>query len=154
MDIKPKQLVRVLLPRAKGKFTRKGLMVNGLRYRHEDYTEAFLKGGEATVAYNPEDVTEVWVIEKGRYIPFELIESRFEGKALDTVQTIKKTKQESINAATPANLQAQIDLAEHIQVIAAQGKHSDVGLKNIRSTRKREQTRTHRDYVKEGHING
>lgn len=154
MDIKPKQLVRVLLPRAKGKFTRKGLMVNGLRYRHEDYTEAFLKGGEATVAYNPEDVTEVWVIEKGRYIPFALIESRFEGKALDTVQTIKKTKQESINAATPANLQAQIDLAEHIQVIAAQGKHSDVGVKSIRSTRKKEQTRTHRDYVKEGHING
>ena len=66
----------------------------------------------------------------------------------------KKTKQESIHAATPDNLQAQINLAEHIQVIAAQGKHSDVGLKNIRSTRKKEQNRTHRDYVKEGHING
>lgn len=62
IDVKPKQLIRVLLPRAKGRFTRKGLMVNGLRYRHEDYTEAFLKGGEATIAYNPEDVTEVWVL--------------------------------------------------------------------------------------------
>ena len=47
-----KKLIQVLLPRATGKFTRKGLVVNGLRYRHDDYTEAFLRGGEAVVAYN------------------------------------------------------------------------------------------------------
>ena len=82
MDVDAKKLIQVLLPRAKGKFTRKGLIVNGLRYRHDAYTEAFLRGGEAVVAYNPEDVTEVWLIEKGSFIRFTLIESRFAGKSL------------------------------------------------------------------------
>ena len=149
MDVDAKKLIQVLLPRAKGKFTRKGLIVNGLRYRHDAYTEAFLRGGEAVVAYNPEDVTEVWLIEKGSFIRFTLIESRFAGKSLEAAQTMQKAKKNTVNAANADNLQAQINLAEHIQVIAAQGKHSDVGLKNIRSTRKREQTRTHTDYVKE-----
>lgn len=149
MDVDAKKLIQVLLPRAKGKFTRKGLIVNGLRYRHDAYTEAFLRGGEAVVAYNPEDVTEVWLIEKGSFIRFTLIESRFAGKSLEAAQTMQKTRKNTVAAATADSLQAQIDLAEHIQVIAAQGKHSDVGLKNIRSTRKREQTRTHTDYVKE-----
>ena len=154
MDVDAKKLIQVLLPRAKGKFTRKGLIVNGLRYRHDAYTEAFLRGGEAVVAYNPEDVTEVWLIEKGSFIPFALIESRFVGKSLEAAQTMQKTRKNTVAAATTDSLQAQINLAEHIQVIAAQGQHSDVGLKNIRSTRKREQTRTHLDYVKEGQING
>lgn len=154
MDVDAKKLIQVLLPRATGKFTRKGLVVNGLRYRHDAYTEAFLRGGEATVAYNPEDVTEVWLVEKGSFIPFALIESRFAGKTLEAVQTMQKTRKNTVSAATTDSLQAQINLAEHIQVIATQGKHSDVGLKNIRSTRKREQTRTHLDYMKEGQING
>ena len=36
MDVDAKKLIQVLLPRATGRFTRKGLVVNGLRYRHED----------------------------------------------------------------------------------------------------------------------
>ena len=44
------------------------------------------------MAYNPEDVTEVWLIEKGRFIPFALIESRFTGKTLEAAQTMQKAK--------------------------------------------------------------
>ena len=150
IEIDPRKLIFALLPRATGKFTRKGLQVNGLRYRHDDYTEEFLTGGEVTVAYNPEDVTEVWLIDNGQYVPFVLIESRFNGKSLAAVQTIQKARKQTVHAATADNLQAQIDLAEHIQVIASQGKQTDVGIKNIRSTRKREQARTHIDFVKEG----
>jgi len=48
------------------------------------------------------------------------------------------------------NLQAQIDLARHIETIADNAKSSnDVGLKNIRNTRKREQNKRHQDYMKE-----
>ena len=47
------------------------------------------------------------------------------------------------------NLQAQIDLAEHIQIISANRKPTDVALKNIRDTRKLERTRKHIDYTKE-----
>ena len=154
ISVTPQKLVQTLLPRTTGTFTRKGLRVHGLRYKHDDYTEAFLSGGEVTVAYNPEDVTEVWLLDNGQYVPFTLIESRFNGKTLAAVQTMQKAKKQTVNAAAAENLQAQIDLAEHIQVIASKGKQTDVGIKNIRSTRKREQVRTHIDFVKEGNICG
>ena len=154
ISVTPQKLVQTLLPRATGTFTRKGLRVNGLRYKHDDYTEAFLSGGEVTVAYNPEDVTEVWLLDDGQYVPFTLIESRFSGKSMAAVQTMQKAKKQTVNAAAAENLQAQIDLAEHIQVIASKGKQTDVGIKNIRKNRKREQARTHIDFVKEGNICG
>ena len=154
ISVTPQRLIQTLLPRTTGTFTRKGLRVNGLRYKHDDYTESYLSGGEVTVAYNPEDVTEVWLLDDGQYVPFTLIESRFNGKTLAAVQTMQKAKKQTVHAAAAENLQAQIDLAEHIQVIAAKGKQTDVGIKNIRSTRKREQARTHIDFVKEGNICG
>ena len=150
ISVTPQKLIQTLLPRTTGKFTRKGLQVHGLRYKHDDYTEAFLSGGEVTVAYNPEDVTEVWLLDNGQYVPFVLIESRFNGKSLAAVQTMQKARKQTVNAAAADNLQAQINLAEHIQVIASQGRQTDVGIKNIRNTRKREQARTHMDFVKEG----
>ena len=154
ISVTPQRLIQTLLPRTTGTFTRKGLRVNGLRYKHDDYTESYLSGGEVTVAYNPEDVTEVWLLDNGQYIPFALIESRFNGKSLAAVQTIQKAKKQTVHAAAAENLPAQIDLAEHIQVIASKGKQTDVGIKNIRETRKREQARTHIDFVKEGNICG
>ena len=150
LSVTPQKLIQTLLPRTTGKFTRKGLRVHGLRYKHDDYTEAFLSGGEVTVAYNPEDVTEIWLLDNGQYVPFTLIESRFNGKSLAAVQTMQTARKQTINAAAAENLQAQINLAEHIQVIASQGRQTDVGIKNIRNTRKREQARTHMDFVKEG----
>ena len=149
ISVAPQKLIQTLLPRTTGKFTRKGLQVHGLRYKHDDYTEAFLSGGEVTVAYNPEDVTEIWLLDNGQYVPFVLIESRFNGKSLAAVQMMQKAKKQTVSAAAAENLQAQIDLAEHIQVIASRGKQTDVGIKNIRNTRKREQARTHIDFVKE-----
>ena len=150
ISVTPQKLIQTLLPRTTGTFTRKGLRVHGLRYKHDDYTEAFLSGGEVTVAYNPEDVTEVWLLDNGQHVPFVLIESRFNGKSLAAVQTMQKARKQTVNAAAADNLQAQINLAEHIQVIASQGRQTDVGIKNIRNTRKREQARTHMDFVKEG----
>ena len=154
ITVAPQKLIQTLLPRTTGTFTRKGLRVHGLRYKHDDYTEAFLSGGEVTVAYNPEDVTEIWLLDNGQYVPFTLIESRFNGKSLAAVQTMQTARKQTINAAAAENLQAQINLAEHIQVIASQGSQTDVGIKNIRNTRKREQARTHIDFVKEGAICG
>ena len=150
ISVTPQRLIQTLLPRTTGTFTRKGLRVNGLRYKHDDYTESYLSGGEVTVAYNPEDVTAIWLLDNGQYVPFALIESRYNGKSLAAVQTMQKARKQTVNAAAADNLQAQINLAEHIQVITSQRKQTDVGIKNIRSTRKREQARTHIDFVKEG----
>lgn len=102
-----------------------------------------------TVAYNPDDVSECWVIEKGAYTSFTLIERRFAHKSLESAKALQQARKHTVNTAAADNLQAQLDLAEHIQVIASQRKHTDVDLKNIRSTRKKERTKAHIDYTKE-----
>ena len=113
-------------------------------------TEQYLSGGTVTVAYNPEDVTSVWIIENGVYMEFVLIESRFQGKDLVGVQEIQTGQRIISKNEMRNNLQAQIDLAQHIETIASSiSGHRDVHMKNIRNTRKKEQSRCHQDYMKE-----
>lgn len=145
------ELVLTLLPRTQGKFGRQGLKVNGMRYKHENYTERFLSGGTATVAYNPDDVSCIWLIENGSYIRFELIENRFKSMNLSEVEILKNNQKELVKAATEPNLQAQIELASHIEaIVSSVSSHGDVDIKEIRKSRQRERNRSHVDYVKDG----
>lgn len=96
-----------------------------MRYHCGGYTERYLSGGTVTVAYNPEDVSSVWVLEDGVYTEFMIIESRFVGKDLTTVQDLQAAKKTIVKGAARDNLQAQINLAGHIEAIA----HSVEGLK-------------------------
>ena len=151
ISVGSRELTLTLLPRTIGKFGRTGLKVNKLRYHCEGYTEQYLSGGNVTVAYNPEDVTSVWVIENGAYVEFMLIESRFQGKELTEVQELKTGQRIISKNEMRNNLQAQIDLAQHIEIIAGNvNSHADVHMKNIRHTRRKEQSRCHQDYMKEG----
>ena len=108
------------------------------------------------MAYNPEDVSCVWILENGNYIKFTLIESRYANKDLSTVQQMQSRQKALVHSVAEESLQAQIDLAAHIQAVAAtSSRHNDVELKsikNIRQTRKQEQARTHRDYTKENSL--
>lgn len=144
-------LILTLLPRTTGKFSRKGLAVNKLRYKHDGFTESYLNGGTVTVAYNPEDVTEVWLLEEGVYTPFTLIESRFCGMEMREVESIKESQKAAVRAATADNMQAKIDLVEHIGVVADSATNQgNTSIKGIRDNRKREQRKAHIDYVKGG----
>lgn len=150
ISVTAENLILTLLPRTNATFSRKGLKANGLRYKCEGFTERFLSGGTAVVAYNPEDCGTVWLCEKGTFTPFELIESRFAGKSIAAVQQMKDMQREITKAASIDVLQAQIDLADHIQTIARSKTHfEDTKIKDIRKTRKREQQRTHRNYIDE-----
>lgn len=151
IQIDIEQVVLTLLPRTTGKFCRNGLKVNKLRYKNENFTEKYLSGGEVTVAYNPDDVSCIWLIENGVYIRFELIESRFKDMGLSEVQTMQTTQKELVKAATKPNLQAQIELANHIEaIVSSAGGHGDVDIKGIRKCRQRERDKSHVDYVKDG----
>jgi len=143
IDVDAATLMLTLLPRTTGRFSRNGLHVNKLRYKHEAYTESYLKGGVAIVAFDPDDVSKVWLLENGRYIPFELIESRFNGKELETVSAMKANQREIIKLAVESNLQAQINLAEHIEAIAGVcASHEKVNMKTVRNTRSRERIKS------------
>ncbi len=145
------ELLLTLLPRTVGKFSRHGLKVNQLRYHCDGFAEQYLQGNTVTVAYNPEDVSYVWLLEKGCYTKFTLVESRFQGKDLILVQEIRTTQKTIIKDSQKDTIQAQIDLAKHIETIAGNSKSFlDVNLKDIFTTRKKEQDKCHRDYMKEG----
>lgn len=147
-------LIHTLLPRTEGKFTRKGLIVNKLRYKNDNFTEQYLSGGTVTVAYNPEDVSQIWLIENGLYIPFELIESVYLNKSLSDVQTLQDKQKSLISENRAATLQAKIDLANQLEVISNNALRSNGDIKGIRKTRQKERIKTHVDYIKDGVING
>ena len=151
IPVSREQLILTLLPRTTGRFSRSGLKVNQMRYRHDDYTESYLQGGEAVVAYNPDDVSYVWLIDHRTYVRFDLIEGRYAGKDLNGVQQAQENRKRLVRAAQEESLQARIDLADHIETIAGTAKKTgDTKLKNIRGNRSREQLRKHRDYMKGG----
>ena len=148
--ISPQNLLLCLLPRTKGVFKRNGLNVNNLRYKHKTYTEMYLVGGEVAVAYNPEDVSYIWLIEEnGTYVKFELINSQFYGKDLSFVEKYMESSKKLIAENTDDNLRAKVTLSKDIDFVISESVRSNVSTKNIRKNRQKEQELTHRDFVKE-----
>ena len=150
IPVTEEQLILTLLPRTSGKFTKFGLKANRLRYKNENFVERFLQGGTVTVVYNPEDVSFIWLVENGSYIRFTLIESRFERNTLAEVQEIQEGHRQLVKDAAEDNLQAKIELADHIEAIAASHNGGRTKVRNIRDNRRKEQDRTHKDYLKGG----
>lgn len=149
------KLILTLLPRTKGKFNRFGLHVNKMRYHNPAFTEQYLSGGVAVIAYNPEDVNNVWFIIKDDYIRFDLIETRFSGKMLVQVNEEKEQQKKIVSTAIEEKVQAELDLAGHIQVIAAHISGSpEKKTKDIRDNRKKEVIRNHRNIAGEVIKNG
>lgn len=151
IDVKEEKLVLTLLPRTKGKFNRFGLNVNKLRYHNPAFTEEYLCGADAVVAYNPDDVSNIWLItESSKYIGFDLIESRFNGKILAQVQEVQEEQKKLVSMVMEEKIQAEIDLAGHIQAIAAHSTGPFTkDTKDIRNNRKNEVRKSHRDIAGE-----
>lgn len=115
------KIILYLLPRTIGTFTRRGLVVNGMRYKRDDCTERFLQGGDVKVAYDPDDVSVVWTVEKGDFMPFVLVESRYKSRRLDEVEQIKKQSKSTLRSEQNNARQAKIDLMNEIELIARGG---------------------------------
>ena len=141
-----RELVLTLLPRTTGKITRFGLKVNRLRYYAEAYTEQFLKGGEAEVAFNPDNCSRVWLKEKdGSFVEFSLIENRFEGMTFSDVQETRKKQKQLEEDALKEHYSAKINLLSYIETVSEKGKGKTVEIKSIRSVRQAEKRKLHKD---------
>ena len=137
-------LKRTLLPRTEGNFTRRGLVVHKQRYRHCEgkFTERYLNGGKAIVAYDPDDISCVYLVESGLYTRFELILKVYDNLSLEEVMELQAQQQAAKKSAQPQKDQALIDLVASIETIAnARGHVGDVNLKGIRQTHKTEKQR-------------
>ena len=149
ISVNQEQLILTLLPRTTGVFGRFGLKANKLRYHNPDFKEKYLQGGDAVVAYNPADVSFVWLLEKAEFIKFELIDSRFQGKTLDEVQDFNQKAKSLISDASKNRIQEEIKLAKHIEVIAQNAvKIEGTNLKNIRNNRLKEQNKQRIDHMR------
>ena len=147
ISLNKEQLMLTLLPRTTGKFTRSGLIVNNVRYKNKDFVEKYLSGGSVTVAYNPEDSGNVWLIDKGNYIKFELIESRFRNKNFEQIEEMQIQRKSIVNSATDENLQARINLANYIETIVNNAGRSNSDLNDIPKNKEREKRKSHIDYM-------
>lgn len=147
-----RQLILTLLPRVNAKFTRKGLIVFGLRYSCEErnFTEEYLNGGDAVAAYNPESADAVYLLQNGEFIEFRLIESRFSGKNFEEIREMQGKQRAIVGDAVHNNLQGRIDLASHVErIVGGRERSEDVNLKEIRQTKKKAKEDRHRNFVKE-----
>ena len=156
LKISTEDVMMILLPRAKAKFTRFGLAVNGLHYRNDDYKKEMLNGGTGIVAYSPEDSGRVYLIEDGRYTAFTLIERRFSNKSLDEVQDIKEQQKSLVMECREDEIKSKIDLAVKIENLLGIAKKQmgssatdNPSIKSIRQNRKKEQERNHFDVLEE-----
>ena len=121
ISVTQEELRLTLLPRTVGRFTRKGLVVNKLRYKAEGFTEEYLTGGECVVAYDPDDVSTVWLLRDGAYTAFSIIEKAFAGKTETEVSAIKTERKAVSQKYEKSKLEAQLQLASEIQTIAQIG---------------------------------
>ena len=148
IEVDRQKLILTLLPRTTGRFTRRGLVVNKLRYRADGFNDEFLDGGAGTVAYNPDNVNMVWLLDNGNYIPFELIEARFKDKSFVGAGTIHQETKRILKEQEEAQLLAKVQLAEKIQtVVSLSGAGTSASVKGIRNTRKLEQQKNHRNIM-------
>lgn len=152
ITVSAKQLILTLLPRTNAKFTRKGLMVFGLRYNSEErnFTEDYLNGGDVVVAYNPESADAVYLLQNGEFIEFRLIESRFSGKSFEEIKAMQGKQRAIVGEAVHNNLQGRIDLASHVErIVGGKERSGDINLKEIRKTKKKAREERHRNFVEE-----
>ena len=133
-----KLLELTMLPRTEGSFKRNGLNVNGLRYKNPAYTEKYLTGEKTIVAYNPNNVSKVWVVENNMYIEFELIETFFEDMDLESVTDIKKKKVSTKKKAEGVALQGSIDLLRELADIVRTKPKATPSMDNIKENRRTE----------------
>lgn len=154
IDVKKELLMIILLPRTQGRFTRKGLLVNKLRYRCNSYnfTERYLTGGMVTVAYNPENASSVWLLDNEKIYLFEVIESSFKGLPFREIEDIQKDRSYLVRNAEADSLQAKIELIDHI-INISDGKQKVQNTKDIKNTQKKEQNKTHIDFMEGGYNN-
>lgn len=138
VSVSEEQLELVLFPRTLGTFKRNGLIVNGLRYKNLKYIERYLSGGTVTVAYNPNNVSKVWVIENGGFEEFEIIETFFKDMDLDNVKQLKQKKSEVKKLSEEISLQASIDLSRELEYITRSHSSTSPIIENVRQNRRNE----------------
>ncbi len=137
ISVTQEQLRLALLPRTVGRFSRRGLLVNGQRYRHVEgsFAERYLSGDSVVVAYDPDKAGTVWLVEKGCYTPFELISVGNGDTSFSELEQLREAQKQIKRSEIDNSNQAKVDLAAHIEVISREARAPEnISIKEIRKT--------------------
>ncbi len=123
-------LYRMTLPRMVTRFTRKGIVRDGISYMNNEYRRYLQEVGmdkEITVAYDPSRIDAVYWVRDGKYIPFPLALSsaRFSGlsqmeyeMARDKVKGQKKELEQQDTEARVAVIKSIQEIVDEIDGVA------------------------------------
>ena len=136
ISVDENQLRLILLPRLEAKFRRDGLIVNGLRYKNQSFKDEYLTKKKVVVAFDPNNVSKVYVIDNGLFIEFVLIESFFKDKTIEEVKNIKGHKKEIEKGVEDIVISGNIKLQKDIEAIISSVAPVKVSIKNVRRNRR------------------
>ena len=136
IEVNKETLELVLMPRCAGRFKRDGLWVNKYRYKAFGFTNDFIKGGEALVAYDPKNVGHVWLIRNKKYYEFILVEKFFDGMSLEEANSYKVKRSED---EFKRELESEIELSKSIEDISkVDVVNKKINVRGIRKNRYKE----------------
>lgn len=140
-----------LLPRGDGRFTKKGLIFNKIRYRNDLFKEEFLIGGDISVSYNPDDASYVFVRRDGKFHKFELVSSVYKNLSFDEIDKLLCEQGKIVNEAKEIALLEKLKLSNQIELVTSQVDISGkANIRDIKITRKKEQRKNHKRVIEGG----
>ena len=143
IEVDKELLTLTLLPRAKATFTRKGLLFRKLHYFTDGFTNEYLNGGSVDIAYNPDSVSNIWLLKDGRYIKFSLIDN-LEDMSFDFVSKALNEKEQYLKTFESNEIKARISLIADIETISNLGSQT-ITTKAVRKTRSKEKQKERKD---------
>ena len=130
IPVDEKLVYRMGLPRTKVTMSRKGIFYKGLLYGHKYYNRIFenVNGKEKiTIAFDPNDVSNIYVRTEKEWVQFELSSSykRYMGITEDELGALKKAEREKRSELQKAEAEGRLKFIKEVRGIL-DGKESAV----------------------------
>lgn len=149
IPIEVKQLFLMGLPRKRVSLTRKGILYQGLSYVSRNYKKLLEHkrvGEKVWIAYDPDDISGIYLIDGQEYIPFELAGScmQYAGTTAAEYRMEKGKQRSRMRELEQSDTEGRIHMIQNIQAVIGGTEHQDKGVLNgavIQANREREGTR-------------
>lgn len=146
IPVSGERLYQFGLPRKAATLSRKGISNQGLWYTGAEYKKLLERkkvGDTIQIAYDPDDVSQVYLIDGMEYIPFELASycQQFVGASQAECQIEKDKFKENRQELERLNTEGRIKVLQNIQAIVGQAEYADKGKLDgavIQNNRKKE----------------
>lgn len=114
MDVDEEELTCVALPREEARVTQKGVVFRGLSYSAPGLRQLLeqLRGNKVTVAYSPEDTSQVYLLHDHNYYPLPISQasSRYQRLSEEELAAYRAQEQERVRGMAAQETEARVEL--------------------------------------------